>query len=180
MQSGEVVSMALDPNQHQGVFGEAFVAVLATAAGLTVSRPYPDVTGEDFTLGHKGRLVGRRHPKIDVQVKSWSRSQATWRDGVWKYRMQANHFNDLADSALPLRRYLFLVIVPADATQYAVGGEGQLILSHAAYWVHLQGRDLVDPSVQATVSVDVPATNLLTVDSLRDLIEGKDDEEVRR
>lgn len=38
-----MVSMGLDPNQHQGAFGESFVRVLASAAGLTVARADLDV-----------------------------------------------------------------------------------------------------------------------------------------
>jgi hypothetical protein len=69
----EVVSMGLDRNQHQGLFGESFVRVLASAAGLIVARAELDVTGEDLTISYKGVLGHTRHPKIGVQVKSWSR-----------------------------------------------------------------------------------------------------------
>jgi hypothetical protein len=65
-----VVSMGLDPNQHQRLFGESFVRALASAAGLIVSRAELDVTGDDFTISYKGVLGNTRHPKSDVQVKS--------------------------------------------------------------------------------------------------------------
>lgn len=47
--------MGLDPNQHQGLFGESFVRVLASAAGLIVSRAELDVDGCDFTISHLPR-----------------------------------------------------------------------------------------------------------------------------
>lgn len=56
-----MVSMGLDPNQHQGAFGESFVRVLASAAGLTVARADLDVDGCDFTIGHNGVLGSTRH-----------------------------------------------------------------------------------------------------------------------
>lgn len=168
----EVVDMALDRNQHQGLFGETFVEVLASAAGLLATRPRLDVTGEDFTICHKGTHGGRRHPKIDVQVKSWQKSEAdaSWREGGWKYRMKVRQFNELVEDQFTLPRFLFVVIVPDDSTQYAMSEAGKLVLHHSAYWVSLSHLSTVDPAHQATIALDIPTTNLLTVDSLRELV----------
>lgn len=111
----EVVSMGLDPKAHQGLFGESFVRVLASAAGLIVSRADLDVDGCDFTISHKGSSGATRHPKIDIQVKSWSRRRAVRRDGHWKYRMQAKHFNELAGTDFALPR--FLVTIPVNVPE---------------------------------------------------------------
>lgn len=160
--------MGLDPNQHQGLFGESFVRVLASAAGLIVAKAELDVTGDDFTISHKGVLGNTRHPKIDVQVKSWSR--AVQRDGHWKYRMQAMHFNELAGLDFALPRFLVLVIVPADGADYATIRHDAVELKHAAYWLSLQDRQLVTGAPNAKVPVDVPVSNLLTVNVLRTLM----------
>lgn len=168
----EVVDMALDRNQHQGLFGETFVEVLASAAGLLATRPRLDVTGEDFTICHKGAHGGRRHPKIDVQVKSWKKSKAdeSWDGNGWKYRMRVRQFNELVDTQFTLPRFLFVVIVPDDSAQYAMTEAGRLVLYHSAYWVSLSHMSVVDPAQQATIAVDIPPSNLLTVDSLRALV----------
>ena len=166
----EVVSMGLDRNQHQGLFGESFVRVLASAAGLIVSRAELDVAGEDFTISHKGVLGATRHPKIDVQVKSWSHQCAVRRDGHWKYRMRARHFNELAGTDFALPRFLVLVIVPADCADYATTRHDVVELKHAAYWLSLQDRQPVNGAPDATVPVDVPEANLLTVEALRALM----------
>jgi hypothetical protein len=113
----EVVSMGLDRNQHQGLFGESFVRVLASAAGLIVARAELDVAGEDFTISYKGVLGHTRHPKIEVQVKSWSRPVC--RGEQWQYHLRARHFNELAGADFALPRFLILVIVPDDCTDYA-------------------------------------------------------------
>ncbi len=171
--------MALDPRQHQGLFGESFVHVLASAAGLTVAKSDLDVTGEDFTLTHNGPLGGVRIPKIDVQVKSWSKpGAAKYRDGIWKYGLPAGQFNKLAGTGFDLRRYLFLVIVPADLSSYADGQQGQLVLRHSAYWVSLKDREPVDADPKSNIAVDVPAANLLTVDTLLGLMKSASAEEL--
>lgn len=168
----EVVSMTLDHRQHQGLFGEAFVRVLASAAGLVVARADLDVTGEDFTISYKGARGDKRHPKIDVQVKSWikSKADASWRNGSWLYRMRAASFNEIAGDDFSLPRFLFVVIVPDDVVDYARCEAGQMALSHSAYWVSLADHTLVDPAAQATVAVEIPQENILTVDSLRNLL----------
>lgn len=163
----EVVSMGLDPNQHQGLFGESFVRVLASAAGLIVSRAELDVTGDDFTISHKGVLGRVRHPKIELQVKSWSRRRAVWQGGHWQYQLRARHFNELAGADFALPRFLVLVIVPDDWTDYATVSPDSVHLKYAAYWRSLRDdkRVTVDPDTK--VPVHVPRANLLTVDALR-------------
>ncbi len=162
--------MGLDPNQHQGLFGESFVRVLASAAGLIVSRPDLDVDGCDFTISRKGVFGVTRHPKIDVQVKSWSRRRADRRDGYWKYRMQSKHFNELAGTDFALPRFLVLVSVPDDCADYATSHHDVVELKHAAYWLSLQDRKPVDGAPEAKIPVDVPVDNLLTVDALHTLM----------
>ncbi len=60
---------ALDKYAHQGHYGESFVHALAAAAGLQLSKPYPDVDGVDWMIGRPGGH-GFKSPWIEVQVKS--------------------------------------------------------------------------------------------------------------
>lgn len=164
------MGVGLDPNQHQGYFGESFVRVLASAAGLIVAKADIDVTGDDFTISHKGTIGRTRHPKIDVQVKTWSRRRAVWRDQHWNYALKAQHFNELAGTDFPLYRYLFLVIVPDDWADYATVGSDSVHLKYAGYWQSLRDLDRVDVAPDTKVPVRVPDANLLTVDALRALM----------
>ncbi|MGH3921430.1 MAG: hypothetical protein ACRDTT_00880 [Pseudonocardiaceae bacterium] len=52
--------MGLDPNQHQGLFGESLVRVLASAAGLIVARAELDmqhIRGRQSVLGSPTRVT---------------------------------------------------------------------------------------------------------------------------
>jgi hypothetical protein len=162
----------LDQNNHQGWFGEHFVGVLAAAAGLQCSPLTPDCTGVDLDISGTREVRGD-FPCIRVQVKSWSRPRET--DGAWRYDgLTEKRFNALAG---PRRvpRFLFLVIVPPDVGTYAYADDDCLRLSHAAYWVSLDGHEpLTEPSCQRKVQVLVPQKNLLTVRSLTDLLENAD------
>ncbi|MFC4082853.1 DUF4365 domain-containing protein [Amycolatopsis samaneae] len=162
--------MGLSKSEHQGAFGESFVQVLASAAGLTVAKENIDTRGIDLTLGYKGFLGGWRHPSIEVQVKTWIRHRATHRNGFWKYRMNAKHFNELAGQNFRMPRFLVLVIVPDDWPEYATPTQEHTELRHAAYWVSLLDQHPVDPEQVSTVAVDVPVRNLLTVPALQQLL----------
>jgi Domain of unknown function (DUF4365) len=159
--------MELDRNQHQGLFGEIFIRALAVAAGMTVSKTEPDVTGDDFTLGYPGELSGVVYPKVEVQVKSWSRPK--YDDDFWRYPMRVAHFNMLAGANYALPRFLFLVIVPDDISEFTMAEPRQLFLRHSAYWTSFRDHKRIDPIKQQSVTIQVPRRNILTVPSLLDL-----------
>ncbi|MFD4231761.1 hypothetical protein [Streptomyces sp. NPDC058545] len=48
----------MELNNHQGWYGETFVAAIAAAAGFQVAVPYPDI-GKDL-------ILGRDHEDPDV------------------------------------------------------------------------------------------------------------------
>lgn len=159
--------MAYGGSNLQGYFGESFVRVLASAAGLVASKPDLDMMGVDFILSYPGSRGTTRFPMIDVQVKSWSRAAGSV--DMWHYPMKVKHFNNLAGGGYSVPRYLFLVIVPDDEEQYAEVDADALRLRHCGYYVSLADRAKVDGS-QQQVTVTVPKSNVLTVQALRGLM----------
>jgi hypothetical protein len=161
----------VDPSNHQGGYGEAFIRVLAAAAGLRLAKPEPDIDGIDFCLwpDRVGSLGGARSMPINVQVKS--DSVAAEAAAHWSYRLEVPHFNALADSETTFPTYLFLVVVPRDWRDYAAAGPDGLFLSKAAYWHSLLGEEpVIGAAKKAKKTVSVPKANLLTVESLRTLV----------
>lgn len=145
--------------------------VLAAAAGLTVGKTEPDVTGDDYTFGYKGTLRGIRHPRIETQVKSWRQSSARHADGFWRYRMEPKHFNELAQDDFALPRFLVLVIVPDHWQEYTASAPSGLTVRHCAYWLSLADRARVPDDSAGKVPVDVPVEHILTTDKLLTLME---------
>jgi hypothetical protein len=154
----------------QGYFGESFVRVLASAAGLIAGKEDLDMMGVDFTLGYPGSRGTTRFPKIEVQVKSWSRPAGP--ADAWHYPMKIAHYNNLAGDGYCVPRYLFLVVVPSDAEQYAYADDDALRLRHCGYWVSLADRPTVRIDPKKTITVQVPKRNMLTVPALRALLTG--------
>jgi hypothetical protein len=159
----------LDRNNHQGWYGEYFIQALAAAAGFIIARPLPDLVGADLLLLGSEEWHDD-YPFARVQVKSWSRPKGDER--TWNYRITEKQFNALAG---PRRvpAFLFLVLVPRAAHEYAQADADLLRLNHAAYWVSLADRQKVpNPGARQYVTIAVPRQNLLTVDSLNGLFTG--------
>lgn len=159
----------LDQKNHQGWYGECFVRVLGAAAALQVSPLEPDCTGTDFVFRATQEVDGD-FPTAMVQVKTWSVPRSS--GDLWRYSgLTQKRYNALAGRKR-IPHYLFLVIVPPDVSRFALADPDALRLSHAAYWVSLEGKPrIAEPSCQRTVQVHVPVRNLLTVESLRALCE---------
>jgi hypothetical protein len=154
---------------HQGRFGEDYVRVLASAAGFTVSDYSPDVDGVDLQIAYPGEARSVRSPRIDVQVKTTSRLRPD--GGVLPFDgLSGWQFNKLAGPGFVVPRYLFLVIVPPDASQYVDLSHHGLLLRHIGYFASLRALTKV-PEQRASVRVRVSTANVLTVERLRALVE---------
>jgi hypothetical protein len=163
----------LDARNHQGKFGEDYVRVLASAAGLIVLTHDLDVDGIDLSLRRPGRFSGVSSPLIDVQVKSWSTPRRSPNGENWKYDgLNQVQFNKLAGDDFLVPRFLFLIVVPKDAREYVQFTPGDMRLRHLGYFLSLRQESRVDrPIGDRRHPVEVPLGNVLTVHSLLRLIE---------
>ncbi len=162
--------IVLDARNLQGKFGEDYVRVLASAAGLIIYTPDKDRDGVDFLLRWPGRAGAAAFPAIDVQVKSWSSPQKS--GGTWRFGgLTEVQFNKLAGHDYLVPRYLFLVVVPDDPDQYSQISADGMLLRYQGYYLSLREEALVSEASPARRrTVYVPIGNILTVRSLRTLM----------
>ncbi|GAB1337226.1 hypothetical protein ACE1SV_38160 [Streptomyces sp. E-15] len=158
---------------HQGDFGEQFVQSLAISANLdVVPRPWRDRRGVDWEFTYPSSDGVRKHPRILAQVKCWARSQAEPEDGAdaWRYPLRIHNYNLLAGRDWYDPRFLFLVVVPDDQSEWVDVSPDGLLLRYAAYWAcfhddtPLEGRPK-----DSKFKVPVPKANLLTIPVLHSL-----------
>ncbi|MFG1956934.1 DUF4365 domain-containing protein [Nonomuraea sp. NPDC049028] len=143
--------------------------MLAAAAGLQASALTPDCTGVDFDISAPTEIRGD-FPAMRVQVKSWSKPKGVGEDWLFP-GLTEKRYNALAGPRR-IPRYLFVVVVPEDPAKFAQGDTGTLQLSHAAYWHSLEDHARIEsPSCNRKVTVRVPKRNLLTVTTLRALLD---------
>lgn len=161
----------LDAKQHQGKFGEDYVRVLASAAGLIIYKDDLDVDGIDLGLRAKGRYGRVFSPAIEAQVKTWS--QPTVTGGHLIYRgLNEWQFSQLAGPDYTVPRFLFLICVPKDSSQYATSAMDGIMLRNLGYFVSLRHEQPVaNPDRKRSYPVRVPTANVLTAAALRRLAE---------
>lgn len=156
----------LDARNHQGKFGQDYVRVLASAAGLLVYTPDLDYDGVDFLIRWPGQVGAAASPAIDVQIKSWSTPQKL--GGAWHFDgLNENQFNKLAGQNYTVPRYLFLVVVPKIVQTFSEVLTEGMLLRYQAYYVSLREQaPIPEPSPRRKHMVDVPIGNVLTVSTL--------------
>ena len=167
----------INPNVHQGYFAECLVASIAAAAGLDVHWPRLG-HGADFGVFHRGPNGTSGSRQITLQVKSWSNGRRS-ADGCFHYPLEGKAFNYLAGNGHDVRHYLVLCVVPSQAGDYADARAERLRLKHAAYWLSLRDMEpaeRLEPASSRTVLV--PAKHLLTTETIRALVDGREQEAV--
>lgn len=165
--------VGLNSEVWQGHFAEGLVWALSCAAGLNPGKRSLDVDGVDIQIGFPGKVQTMRYPLIEAQVKSCC--NPTYVGESFSYSIPVKNYNDLTGTVgieLPTRRYLFLAHTPVTKSDYVITSEISNIFQYAVYWVDLMDHDPIDPEQQASKSVHVPKSNLLTVDSLTSLVRG--------
>ncbi|TDD58026.1 DUF4365 domain-containing protein [Kribbella antibiotica] len=160
----------LDARVHQGKFGEDYIRVLASAAGLLVSQDDVDHDGVDFCIKQPGPTTFGFSPRIDVQVKTTSRPKRR-AAGIDFDGLDQLQFNRLAGTDVVVPCYLFLVVTPVARADYTDLRTAGLLLREVGYYVSLRDRPKVEgPRKDRKIRVRVPVANVLTVSALRRLI----------
>jgi len=161
----------LDPKQHQGKFGEDYVRVLASAAGLIVLKDDIDVDGIDLGFRATGSYGRVYSPTIEAQIKTWSAPSVS--SGYLSYRgLNEWQFNRLAGPDFTVPRFLFVICVPADNQRYAASMTDGVMLRHLGYFVSLRSEQpITNPDRRRRRMVKVPTANVLTAATLRRLTE---------
>lgn len=165
----------LDARQHQGKFGEDYVRVLASAAGLLVLKDDLDVDGIDLGFRATGRYGRVYSPMIEAQIKTWSAPAG--RSGYLVYRgLDEPQFNKLAGPDFTVPRFLFIICVPTDCDRYATSMTDGVLLRHLGYFVSLRSEPpIASPDHRRRRPVKVPTANVLTASALRRLTETQSD-----
>ncbi|WP_030902873.1 DUF4365 domain-containing protein [Streptomyces sp. NRRL F-5126] len=154
----------MELNNHQGWYGETFVAAIAAAAGFQVAVPYPDI-GKDLILG-RDHEVPELDVQIALQVKTRRVGEFDRTGSGFRITLSIEQFRRLCGRR-QVPCFLVLVVVPPTPAAYIEVLERELVLRHSAYWVSLAERPLPSQQGQKSVTVTVPRDNLLTVDVLR-------------
>lgn len=155
----------LTDNDRKEALSRAYVCAVAGFAGYTVSVEDFDRDGIDLRV-HAG---GRLSPTIGLQLKATERLGDTLRDGNYRYNdLPARNYERLIrPSQVP--RYLVLLALPSDESDWLAVSVDRLLMQRCAYWVSLSGAAETDN--RATVTVSIPPGNLFDPNALQQMLE---------
>src|SRR6185437_10576688 len=156
----------MDPNKKKEQFNVAYVNALAAQAGLNNARTDVDDDSVDLYLVGKGYEGQIRNPHIQLQLKCTSTDLIT--GSLLKFPLSRKNYDDLRGANVLCPRYLVVLVVPADETMWIEHQQEGMSLRNACYWVSI--RHHPDSSNATTVTVDVPLSQRLTANELRNLM----------
>jgi len=108
-------------------------------------------------------------PRIDVQLKSFSRNALNKGEKGFSYELRKKNYDELRPENPLVPRLLVVFLLPADKATWLSQGDKQVVLRHAAYYLSLC-RMPERGDVQHTVTVEVPRKNLLSDRNLQRLM----------
>ncbi|MFN3852521.1 MAG: DUF4365 domain-containing protein [Spirosomataceae bacterium] len=154
----------------------SFIELIANYLGFSTDAPKKDY-GRDLSIfeikyreenGSKRRIETGRELKI--QAKSTTLKGIKQNKDYITYNLEAKTFNDLIDrknANKPLILILFLL--PENRTDWLTLNGEELIVRKCAYWYYPE--DINHTTNLYSESIKIPTSNLITIDSFKELFE---------
>ncbi|HZF96828.1 MAG TPA: DUF4365 domain-containing protein [Pseudoxanthomonas sp.] len=156
----------MDPNKQKEEFQYAYVCALAAHAGLNRGQFCVDDDSVDILFQGKGYTAPVRNPQIQIQLKCTSRNLT--RGDVIKFPLSKKNYDDLRGEDVVVPRYLAVLTVPERTEDWLLHNHDCMALYHRCYWVSLRDAPPVFNTMQVTV--DVPITQRLTTETLKQMM----------
>jgi hypothetical protein len=158
----------LTRNHRQEALTRAYVQAVAARCGLGVGLRDFDY-GIDLTLHHVERRGNRYLEsgfRLDVQAKS---TTGVAGDGPIPFDLDVRAYDNLRNPGVGCPRILVLLVLPSDEARWTDQTEDHLLIRHCCYWCSLYGRG--PTTNRKSVRVEIPRSQMFSVDALRGLIE---------
>jgi len=131
---------------RQGAFGEAYVRLVAQAAGFVIGNFSQDSGHKvDWTIAGAGADYTTRDPRLEVQVKSSDRPRLASGDCSYDVDRSLYDWARKSQNQLFVPRIIVLVRVPDDAANWMAQADDELTARHCAYWVCLRDKPELPP-----------------------------------
>ena len=148
----------------------SYLRAIAAQAKVTLEVNRRDGDSKDVDL-RKQTVTDTGEPfvaEFSVQLKATSsKSIYSETSNSIKYQLPAKNFNDLCRRGTNII-ILCLLILPENELEWVNQSPDELVLKRCMYWLSLQGES--ETTNSATVTVDIPKTNIMSADKLNDMI----------
>ena len=162
----------MDENEQKQQFSFAYLHAVASAAGYACQTPAVDDDSVDRVIVARGWVDEHSvhySPKIDVQMKSLTRSPLARDEPFFSYPLRKKNYEELRQEEPMVPRILVVLLLPEVPRDWVSQGAKRMLVRYAAYYLSLCGMP-ERKDVKYKVSVNVPRKNLLSVKNLRRLM----------
>lgn len=150
---------------REEALSRAYVDIVAGFVGYAVSKANFDRDGIDVRIHADGRL----NPEIGLQLKATVRLGGVHSDGCYHYNdLPVKNYDRLIRASMT-PRYLFLLALPRDESEWLTVSVDDLVMRRCGYWVSLFG--LLESNNRRSKTVHIPADNVFTPEALQWLLE---------
>lgn len=151
-------------NLQKEQLSRAYLRTIASLAGFSLSLPEVDQDSVDIQVMSAADFHPTA-PRLDMQLKA-STDLTVIRSDTIRWRLSRKNYDELRRATL-VPRVLVVMLLPTDTDQWFAQSHDELSLRSAAYWLSLRGMPFID---QATMTVSVPMSQLLTPQALQRLM----------
>jgi len=109
---------------------------------------------------------GKYNARISVQLKA-SATDYTEYPNHYSYPLKKKNYDDLRMPSTN-KSFLFLLILPANESDWISQSINELVIRRCMYWQDLSG--LPDSSNTSSVTVQLPKSNVVTTDVIEDML----------
>ena len=162
------------PNREQlrmEDMSEAYLRALCAANGYTIEKCEHDNDGVDIGLVCGGKVADDSKllsTELRIQLKSSYANITANKDGSITYKLEVKNYKSLISTSRMVPLILVVFHMPSEEAQWLEQTADWLKIKKCAYWISLKGCD--DTENTEKISIRIPAGNLLTKDSLREIM----------
>lgn len=150
---------------------EAYLRALCAANGYSIEKSNHDNDGVDIGLECKGKVAEdstKHSTELKIQLKSSYANITAHDDGSITYKLEVKNYKSLIDTKRMVPLILVVFHMPQEEAQWIEQNFDWLKIKKCAYWISLKGRE--DTDNIESISIRIPKENLLTKDSLREIM----------
>lgn len=150
---------------------ESFVRALCAYNGYNVLKADHDNDGFDISIRCTNKPAEDsilRSTTIEAQLKSSYSNITKLPDGSINYALEVKNYEWLIDSNRMVPLILIVFHMEEDENLWLEQTTDWLKITKCAYWISLRGWAPI--SNTSKVTINIPATNILTKESLRDIM----------
>ncbi|EUC21455.1 DUF4365 domain-containing protein [Paraburkholderia hospita] len=163
----------MDIGKQKEQFNVAYVQAIAAQAGFNPSKLEVDDDSIDLELSGRGFTGLVRNPRLQLQLKCTSQDVVS--GDVIKFPLSRKNYDDLRGTDVICPRYLAVLLVHEQPTQWLQHHSEHMALHNACYYLSL--RDHPGTTNTTTVTVEVPLSQRLTTASLIQLMTAASNQE---